>query len=108
MDGPLALSPVDVELEIEVGKRSKLLNMVVGDVLGKVRQAKLAIKEEIVQVKNLVFDTIFSHGSLKILILISILNFEIFFCYFVRLFLLFSALLDLGTMVLLLWTCRKI
>ena len=52
MDGPLALSPVDVELEIEVGKRSKLLNMVVGDVLGKVRQAKLAIKEEIVQVKK--------------------------------------------------------
>jgi len=49
VDGPLALSPVDVELEIEVGKRSKLLNMVVGDVLGKVRQAKLAIKEEIVQ-----------------------------------------------------------
>ena len=52
VDGPLALSPVDVELEIEVGKRSKLLNMVVGDVLGKVRQAKLAIKEEIVQVKK--------------------------------------------------------
>ena len=59
-DGPLALSPVDVELEIEVGKRSKLLNMVVGDVLGKVRQAKLALKEEIVQVKKPVFDTIFS------------------------------------------------
>ena len=66
VDGPLALSPVDVELDIEVGKRSKLLNMVVGDVLGKVRQAKLAIKEEIVQVKKPVFDTIFSHGSLKI------------------------------------------
>ena len=34
VDGPLALSPVDVELErdIEVGKRSELLKMVVGDV----------------------------------------------------------------------------
>ena len=32
VDGPLALSPVDVELEIEVGKRSELLNMVVEDV----------------------------------------------------------------------------
>ena len=26
-DGPRALSPVDVELDIEVGKRSELLNM---------------------------------------------------------------------------------
>ena len=50
-DGPRALSPVDVELDIEVGKRSELLNMVVGDVMEIVRQAKLAIKQEIVQVK---------------------------------------------------------
>ena len=40
-----------MELDIEVGKRSKLLNMVVGDVMEIVRQAKLAIKQEIVQVK---------------------------------------------------------
>ena len=50
-DGPLALSPVDVELDIEEGKRPELLNMVVGDVMEIVRQAKLAIKQEIVQVK---------------------------------------------------------
>ena len=66
VDGPLALSPVDVDLDIEVGKTSELLNMVVGDVMEVVVQAKLAIKEEIVQVKKPVFDTIFSHGSLKI------------------------------------------
>ena len=32
-DGPPAPSPVDMELDIEVGKRSELLNMVVGDVM---------------------------------------------------------------------------
>ena len=42
---------MDVELDIEVGKRPELLNMVVGDVMEIVRQAKLAIKQEIVQVK---------------------------------------------------------
>ena len=31
-DGPPAPSPVDVEFNIEVGKRSELLNMVVEDV----------------------------------------------------------------------------
>ena len=32
VNGLLVLSPVDVDLDIEVGKRSKLLNMVVRDV----------------------------------------------------------------------------
>ena len=37
-DGPRALSPVDVELDIEVGERSKLLNMVVEDVMEVIEQ----------------------------------------------------------------------
>ena len=32
-DGPLAPSPVDMELDTEVGKRAELLNTVVGDVM---------------------------------------------------------------------------
>ena len=66
MDGPIVLSPVDVELDIEVGKRSKLLNMVVGDVMEIVRQAKLAIKKEIVQVKKCRFAKISrEYGSIS-------------------------------------------
>ena len=61
-----------------------------------VRQAKLAIKQEIVQVKQPMFDTIFSQGSLKILILISILNFEIFFLLLCQIILTFQCIAGLG------------
>ena len=37
-DGPLALSPVDVDLDIEEEKTSELLNTVVGDVLKIIEQ----------------------------------------------------------------------
>ena len=50
MDGPLALSPVDVELDIEVGKRPELLNMVARDVMVVIGLEFHVIEEDIVQV----------------------------------------------------------
>ena len=38
VNGLLVLSPVDMELDIEVGERSKLLNMVVEDVMEVIEQ----------------------------------------------------------------------
>ena len=38
VDGPLALSPVDVELDIEIGKRSELLNMEAENVMEAIGQ----------------------------------------------------------------------
>ena len=50
VDGPLALSPVDVELDIEVGKRPELLNMVARDVMVVIGLEFHVIEEDIVQV----------------------------------------------------------
>ena len=49
-DGPRALSPVDVELDIEVGKRPELLNMVARDVMVVIGLEFHVIEEDIVQV----------------------------------------------------------
>ena len=50
VDGPLALSLVDVELDIEVGKRPELLNMVARDVMVVIGLEFHVIEEDIVQV----------------------------------------------------------
>ena len=50
VDGPPALSPVDLELDIEVGKLSDMLDMVVGDVVEVVGQENIVIEDIIVQV----------------------------------------------------------
>ena len=50
VDGPPALSPVDVELNIEVGEFSDMLDMVVGNVVEVVEQEVIVIEEDIVQV----------------------------------------------------------
>ena len=51
VDGPPALSPVDVELNIEVGELSDMLDVVVGDVMEKIGLHDLATKGDIVKVK---------------------------------------------------------
>ena len=50
VDGPPALSPVDVELNIEVGELSDMLDMVAGNVMEAVVQKFHVIEEDIVQV----------------------------------------------------------
>ena len=50
VDGPPALSPVDVELNIEVGKLSDTLDMVAGDVMEVVGLDDPVTKEDIVKV----------------------------------------------------------
>ena len=49
-DGPPALSPVDVELNIEVGELSDMLDMVAGDVMEVVGLDDPVTKEDIVKV----------------------------------------------------------
>ena len=50
VDGPPALSPVDVELNIEVGEFSDMLDMVAGDVMEVVGLDDPVTKEDIVKV----------------------------------------------------------
>ena len=50
VDGPPALSPVDVELNIEVGELSDMLDMVAGDVMEVVGLDDPVTKEDIVKV----------------------------------------------------------
>ena len=50
VDGPPALRPADLELNIEVGELSDMLDMVVGDVVEVVGQENIVIEDIIVQV----------------------------------------------------------
>ena len=50
VDGPPALSPVDGELNIEVGEFSNMLDMVAGDVMEVVGLDDPVTKEDIVKV----------------------------------------------------------